>query len=300
MMDDVIRKTGGNMDPDQTFKKEELDLKTVRESKGLTLKEIFESTRISVVNLEAIEKGDFQVLPSPVFTKAFIKTYAKTIGIESNKILASYEQYLESLNDTSQKAEVTEEPTKTAQRQYKWFLWGLGILAGISIIVFSISSYKSDVDIPKTQIGQPVNPANEAKPVEGVGMTTGIKTESTAQMNPAAKPEENALQAKAASQAAPMNQETTGKPDIQQGATNQAAGETYRLILEAKELTWIRITADQNPPQEILLKPGERIDRSALSFTIDIGNAGGINIDFQGKSIGNLGKRGQVVHLTLP
>jgi hypothetical protein len=33
---------------------------------------------------------------------------------------------------------------------------------------------------------------------------------------------------------------------------------------------------------------------------IDVGNAGGIDIDFQGKSLGNLGKQGEVVHLKLP
>jgi hypothetical protein len=49
-----------------------------------------------------------------------------------------------------------------------------------------------------------------------------------------------------------------------------------------------------------LLKPGEKIEKSASQFMIDIGNAGGIAIEFQGKSLGNLGKQGEVVHLTLP
>jgi hypothetical protein len=70
--------------------------------------------------------------------------------------------------------------------------------------------------------------------------------------------------------------------------------------MEARELTWIRIKADHNPPYEILLKPGEKIEKSASQFMIDIGNAGGIAIEFQGKSLGNLGKQGEVVHLTLP
>ena len=70
--------------------------------------------------------------------------------------------------------------------------------------------------------------------------------------------------------------------------------------MEARELTWLRIKADHNPPYEILLKPGEKIEKSASQFMIDIGNAGGITIEFQGKSLGNLGKQGEVVHLSLP
>ena len=65
-------------------------------------------------------------------------------------------------------------------------------------------------------------------------------------------------------------------------------------------MTWLRITADQNPSYQILMKPGEKIQKSASSFVIDVGNAGGIDIEFQGKSLGNLGERGQVVHLKLP
>jgi len=33
---------------------------------------------------------------------------------------------------------------------------------------------------------------------------------------------------------------------------------------------------------------------------VDIGNAGGIRISFDGKAIENLGKPGQVIHLRLP
>ena len=305
-MEDTIKKTEENIGTDQILKGRESDLKAARELKGLTLKDIFESTRISVVNLEAIEKGDFHMLPSPVFTKAFIKTYTKTLGIDSSNILTRYEQYLDSLKAPSQKAEA-KEISKTATRRYRFLLWSLAVITGTGIIVFSIASYKSDVDIPKTQIGQPVNPTNEAKPAEGSGMPTGAKSESSALMNPVAKSEDPALQSAATSQTAPLNQESTGRSDIQQGAAiqemtkqPQAAGETYRLTMEAKELTWIRIKADQDPSQDILLKPGDRIERLASGFVIVIGNAGGINIDFQGKSLGDLGRRGQVVHLKLP
>jgi len=33
---------------------------------------------------------------------------------------------------------------------------------------------------------------------------------------------------------------------------------------------------------------------------VDVGNAAGIDLSFQGLSMGNLGEAGQVVHLTLP
>ena len=82
--------------------------------------------------------------------------------------------------------------------------------------------------------------------------------------------------------------------------TRDDTAETHKITMEAREMTWLRITADNNQPYEILLQPGEKIEREASHFIVVVGNAGGIDITFQGKSLGNLGKGGQVVHLTLP
>jgi len=63
----------------------------------------------------------------------------------------------------------------------------------------------------------------------------------------------------------------------------------------------VKVREDQNQPEQMTLTAGEKLERYASeSFTIDIGNAGGIDIIFQGKSMGNIGKPGQVVHLRLP
>ena len=62
---------------------------------GLTLKEMFASTRISVANLEAIENGNFHLLPVPIYTRNFIKTYAKALGMDPGPSLQQYENYLQ-------------------------------------------------------------------------------------------------------------------------------------------------------------------------------------------------------------
>jgi transcriptional regulator with XRE-family HTH domain len=124
----------------------ELDLKAVRESKGLTLKDIFERTRISVTNLEAIENGNFHKLPPPVFTKSFIKIYAKTLGIDGSSTLACYEQYLEAHNTACRDVESKNIP-EPARIHYKVFLWGTFILAIGGLVAFSLSSNKPDIDI---------------------------------------------------------------------------------------------------------------------------------------------------------
>jgi len=50
-----------------------------------------------------------------------------------------------------------------------------------------------------------------------------------------------------------------------------------------------------------MLKPGDKVEKTASeSFQLDIGNAAGIDVIFQGKSLGSLGKQGQTLHIRLP
>lgn len=65
-------------------------LKAEREAKKITLKEISDSSRINIKFLEAIEEGDFEVI-SEVYIRAFLKTYAKYIGLNPEKVLTDFD-----------------------------------------------------------------------------------------------------------------------------------------------------------------------------------------------------------------
>jgi hypothetical protein len=76
--------------------------------------------------------------------------------------------------------------------------------------------------------------------------------------------------------------------------------ESSVLVVHATEETWLRIQADDEEPFQVLLRPGENMSHKAARFNMDIGNAGGVRIQLDGKTIENLGKTGQVIHLRLP
>ncbi len=304
-MTDTIKNTETSESSHQDLNMTEPDLKSIRESKGLTLMEIFERTRISMANLEAIENGEFQLLPPPVFTRSFIKIYAKTLGVESSSTISRYEQYLETLKSSQGDLIEVEKIPKPARVNYKAFLWGFFILIIAGVVTLTLSSHKSDIDIFKNQINEPVQKTVSLKPADDI--KADVKSETADQSNLTPKPQNKDDQLPAASEAQSPTSRKEGKPTVQQGASSKdihkqqkkIAG-TYQIVMEARELTWLRITADDDPPYEVLLQPGEKIQKSGTQFTIDVGNAGGIDIDFQGKSLGNLGKQGKVVHLKLP
>lgn len=282
-----------------------LSLKEKRKALGLTLKDIFQRTRISVVNLEAIENGDLHLLPVPIYTRNFIKTYARTLDIDSKPILESYEDYLRSLQIAE--TPLPENISFLAKiGRYKAYLWTAAVLIFIVIVSLFISSrYQPATDINNNLAGKiaAIDPEKKADTLSPpTKATVPVNEQAKAIPQPVSNEINKTKQIPAQSNA--IRQESAATQPRASSAQNTRAlassEEASLLIIKATEETWIRIKADQNPSYQILLKPGEKIESKAASFDMDIGNAGGIKIQFKGKNIENIGKSGEVIHLRLP
>ena len=67
-----------------------LGLATIRKNRGITLEHIASVTKISVRNLDAIERGDFLKLPGGIYDTSYIRQYARAIDYDESAILALY------------------------------------------------------------------------------------------------------------------------------------------------------------------------------------------------------------------
>ena len=68
----------------------EIDLPAVRQYRGISLRQIADTTKISMRFLLAIESGDFDLLPGGIYNTSYIRQYAQVIGYEETKLLAYY------------------------------------------------------------------------------------------------------------------------------------------------------------------------------------------------------------------
>jgi cytoskeletal protein RodZ len=285
------------------------ELKTKREALGLSLADIFQRTRISVSNLQAMEDNDFHLLPTAAYTKNFIKTYARTLGIDSEPILIKYEDYLNSLKGIQKLSPEEVSGIKilfgkiSSIRLYS----GIAVLIVISVVTWLISKqYQSSSDIinSKGSIAAAVTEHKEQTANSPVNETAPINQQvkdspklALNEINKQSPVKEQLISGKIENNAVKSSKEQVSLPDKQPAVNSEEAS---LLIINAIEETWIRIKADKNPSFQILLKSGEKFERKAASLEMDIGNAGGIKIQFKGKNIDNLGKSGQVTHLRLP
>jgi cytoskeletal protein RodZ len=114
-------------------------LRRERELKKISLGEVSKNTRVRGPILKAIEEDRYDLLPSPIFVKGFLTSYAKYVGLDSNDIVHGYQAVLKSKLDTS-----SDVPPKGVRRGrdstvYRGFivvesLW----LVSLSVIFLSI------------------------------------------------------------------------------------------------------------------------------------------------------------------
>ena len=66
------------------------NLKNIRRSKGASLDQIADITKVKKSYLEAIEREDMAAFPAPVFMKGFLKAYARALGLNPAEITEKY------------------------------------------------------------------------------------------------------------------------------------------------------------------------------------------------------------------
>lgn len=65
-------------------------LREERLQRGLSLEQVSEATKIKSSFLSAIEKGDYQKLPSSAYAQGFVQNYAQFLGLSKKETLALF------------------------------------------------------------------------------------------------------------------------------------------------------------------------------------------------------------------
>ena len=65
-------------------------LREARESKGLSVKDVAEATRIKVQIIENLEDDDYSRIAAPIYGKGFIKLYSEHLGLDPAPLISSY------------------------------------------------------------------------------------------------------------------------------------------------------------------------------------------------------------------
>lgn len=107
-------------------------LRRERELRQLSLEEIAQTTRIPMRMLQRIEDDDLDALPGEVFARGFLKSYARSVGLDSELVLARYGE--RSTDDESAPAPITAITPPERGRRF-----GIAIALVILLILFTLA-----------------------------------------------------------------------------------------------------------------------------------------------------------------
>ncbi|MBI3932879.1 MAG: helix-turn-helix domain-containing protein [Acidobacteria bacterium] len=66
------------------------NLRRERELRGIGLRDIADATKISIRFLQALEQDRVDVLPGGIFRRAFVRQYARYVGLDAERIVAEF------------------------------------------------------------------------------------------------------------------------------------------------------------------------------------------------------------------
>jgi len=257
-------------------------LKSKREARDITLEEIAKATRIRKAILEAIESNKHDILPPRVFTQGFLRSYASYLGLDESDVVKRYQETLEEVEAKNDEEEIaSQKPPKKVLTPAR-----IIVLSIIFIVALAFWFFKSPLEKEKISPLKDIQEKATTKLVEPSPVTESDTLEEESGEDMIGLKEESGLPAE--------DEDSETKPE---------GTETEPMVLRiiATEGTWVKFQLDQDEPFEILLRAGESFRAEANEkFNLRIGNAGGVKLFFNEKPLGNPGKPGEVIDLTLP
>lgn len=273
----------GGDSPDTKMDEIGRTLRETRERLGLTLEEVERGTRIRIRNLEAIERGDFDALPSSVQARGFLHNYAEFLGLDASPILLKYAENLQDRHSPRRTRVSYDEPgtrpsVEIRSRRPVWLSSDLFVAAGITIVILIILFWGGsrvmaslrEGSAPEDAVTEFLLPTvtisptpEEASSGEVVGVVPTLST----------------------------SEAFTPTPAIIVVPANQVS---IRLVIEIR--AWIEVVVDEVTEFRGRVLPGEVLEFLADQVVeVSTGNGAGVRVFYNGVDQGLMGELGLVV-----
>ncbi|WP_046174993.1 helix-turn-helix domain-containing protein [Domibacillus indicus] len=220
-------------------------LKEARESKGMSLSDVQESTKIQKRYLQGIEEGNYDIMPGKFYVRAFIKQYAEAVGLNAEELFEEFKSEVPSSKEdevplrptasaSSQKTRVdASKPVRESSKLLDYLpkiLVTAFIIGAVALVYFLIPKSGSESDPAVEEEVQVEEPATEEPATE----KPAVEETPAPEKDPAVeeKPEP----------AAPAQALTAVSTSGRQTVYELSGAQAFEVSVASKGETWIEIT----------------------------------------------------------
>jgi cytoskeletal protein RodZ len=241
-------------------------LRQVREENLLSLEQMAAKTLIQVRLIRAIETGNLQPLPEPVYIRGFIKRYAVALGLDGAEIAQAFP-----IETDIRAVQPSWKDTPAAQLRplHLWVAYLVLIVAAVSGLSYLISRSPSWVGSAQNRSQQPKLPV----PVVAAASHSASQSASPPSTDSSLAPRK------------------VPAPAI--------AGKPVRVNVTLTAQSWLRVEVDGKTDYEGVLPEGTQRTWAANSqVKVRAGNAGGVKVAYNEGQAKILGAPGAVEEVT--
>lgn len=236
--------------------------RAAREARGLSLSDVAEQIRIRSVYLGAIEDENWTAIGAPVYTRGFLRTYARFLGLDPEEVVNEFNR----ATSSAPAAATAPAPASVSRihearpRNLSPLIW-IASLVAVALVAFVFyNEFTLHARQAETTAALPSNagPAPSAAPGDGSPLP---------EVSPSLVPSP--------------------------AASSLPHGNT--LELRVSRASWIRVAVDGSVSMEGTFPAGTARVFHGKNAIVRIGNAGGVDVFVDGRSLGKLGAVGDVV-----
>ena len=241
-------------------------LRNARRARGITIEQIASVTKISPSVLRALEADDLAKLPGWVFTRGFLKAYAREVGLDPHETVVGF------LAQIAPPEEEDEEGTRTSRASQETthvllpteHSTDLGQMVAVAVIVIAAVAYLG-LHKRSTAAAQTSEPMSSSAPVSPAALDTPVATAGFALPTPVA----------------------SEAPDL-------------KADLTATGPCWVAATADAELRMQRLMNAGDHETVTARdTLTLRVGDPAALTLSLNGAPGRSLGQAGQPVTVTI-
>ena len=226
-------------------------LKEARLAKKMSLEELQEVTKIQKRYLEAIEEGNFEMMPGAFYVRAFIKQYAEAVSLNPEELLANYKLDVPQTSSEEVTHSIQSTPSRRKISRSSSSSKFVDVMPKLIVALFIVVLFVTFWIFLQKKLGNDTAVEEEAAPsVEYVEKEP--TKENTEEKAPAEDEKEDEAAKEDEPEEAPADEEepeetaqTVAAGEVQSdGVTTlyKVSGtETLNLRIEAAGLTWIGI-----------------------------------------------------------
>ncbi len=275
-------------------------LRAEREELGVTVREVAETLNLSMSTIEAIESDDLERLPGAVFTRGYVRAYARLLELDPRPLLEHYPKAPDQVS-----ADAAAEPPvwEWIRRRPEVVLGGAGAVLVVLLIVVAVAVWpEGEAPAPEDAgaavgVGQPEVPAGTLPAPDSSEEAAVAETRSVGES-------ESPAQIPAAEGAAPLPAEARsgqGRPaDVLPGPVGYAvaaapSGGQRRITAGGEDLLsfgfsddcWVEVkSADGRRLYSDLSRAGAELELVGQGpFRILLGYAPGVRLTFNGEPV---------------